>query len=306
MKNRILAVLLILAVIGFGVLIVTDRIDTARENEELAEISRQYNEYLNALLDEQAAIEEELKNYDVNDIGEAGKGYSGYLYLVTEPRYEVDDEVRPVLSDRGTAGHLCLSESSFPGDWDNLAYWQTYEMMDEGWDLVLTVTENTDIRSLLERIADDDLPLPSAAYFPDAGCLEKQAPALREAGIDVAVVRELPETPENSPLTLLLMIDVTDPEFGTVTSGMSDRGQPFVVGISYNESDETYGPERIAAAADHLSGLSVKALYFPELKYNADMYYSSVSRAYKERQERYEQLTMRREEIEDLISSDGI
>ncbi len=308
MKGKtIAAVLLVLSLIGFGVLVWVDHADAVRERERLESMAKQYDEHLDRLVNELEEIEEELKTFDVNDTGDAGKGMAGYCVLITQPRYEIVSEIEPLLTEYGIPGHVCLSESSFPDDEDNISSWQMDELLDMGWDLCITVNGDTDISALIERMREWELPDPVGAYFPDPGAVNAKASELGELGISTIFVGSLEDGSSDSAVRPVRFINSDDTDFRSSAEACAASGETFALRVSPEEYGQGYQFESfrnsVAAAEELRSAGSLKLYTVAEAGEWASRHFSEISSALDQNRKHLEELIARQEEIRSEIST---
>jgi len=308
MKNqKITAFLLIIAVLVFASLLVIDHYDTIRESEELKRQSQESNNNLDQLLEEQIKIENELKSFDINDIGDAGKGYSSYLYLVTEPDYQVMTSVEPSLTSNGAIGHLCVSAKEFPDDIGNASRWQAGLLIMQGWDTVIEVDADTDIDDLISSMEYIELPFPSAAYIPDSSCFETCLPKLKEKSIFTVFVNKLPESGLYDGFTFIPIVGISDTDITAKSAGYAEEGRPFAFAIGFTDQEETFSYPSMDGALTLASALEeqyvISLVSIQEAKELTDKHNSEILDALKSNEVHREELLARLEEIKKEIMS---
>ena len=308
MRNRpLIAVLLVLTIIGFGALIWIHHLDTEREMEDLRKQAEEDGGYIDIWAEELRTVEEELRSFDVDDYGDAGKGLGSYLFLVTEPDYAVMTDVEPALTEEGVKGHLCVSQSDFPDDEGNCSRWQAWLLVDAGWDICIEVTADTDVSDLIYRLWLIDLPEPVAAYFPDSSCINDKAAELRDAGIDVVIVRgDVPsEMPEG--LTAVTCLGIAEDDLQGKADAYASGGESFVFTVGFSRQEEMFSYdvlyEAIAAGRSISDNYGAGMQEFTGMKELADKRNSQIEEALSSNIEHRDELIRRRDELEKLITS---
>ncbi len=308
MRNKsLIAGLLVVTLLVFGALLWIHHLDTVKEMEELRRQAEEDGGYIDIWAEELRTVEEELRNLDIDDYGDAGKGLGSYLFLVTEPDYGVMTDVEPALTEYGITGHLCVSESSFPDDEGNCSRWQAGLLTEVDWDFCIEVTDDTNISDLLYRMWLIDLPEPVAAYLPDGSCLKNKAQELLDAGISIVVIKD--NIPDELPagITAVPCVGISADNMSSAASSYASDGICFAFTIGFEGSDDQFSYDSLDSAVD--TGNAISESYgagiadFTRMKELTDKRNALVSEAINKNIEKRDELIRRREELQELITS---
>ncbi len=171
------AIFLFVVVVG-GIMLLVNRY---RTNKDTA-TKQVYNEESSALQAQKHEIESEIAQLE-NEISDAFSNHGSAVLLYTEPNARILDNIVPMMKDYGYHGSIAISDRYFPGDEGCLSVNEVMDLTNDGWDLCLSVSADTDVSALYNRITATGLPAPVALYCPDDACSQAQAKAAQKLGI---------------------------------------------------------------------------------------------------------------------------
>lgn len=108
-------------------------------------------------------------------------------FLFTEPDARIMTDVLPIMAQSGHVGTVAVSEAFFPGDAGCLTADEALRLLEQGWELCLSVDAGTDVPALLTRLQAAGLPAPTTAYFPEGDCTLARESELSGLGFTAAV-----------------------------------------------------------------------------------------------------------------------
>ena len=102
---------------------------------------------------------------------------------------------------------VCCEENAFPGDENCISVAQAKELVGRGWQFALSLTPESDVKALRDRMTDMGLPSPTAVYFPSADFNsddENEEKKLRALGIKTVLQYDfVPDKEETDVLSYI-------------------------------------------------------------------------------------------------------
>lgn len=179
--STVLILIFVFVLVIGGILLMLNRFKTNKDTQT----KQTYNEESAALQAQKQELESEIAQLE-GEISDAASNHGSAVLLYTEPNARLLDNVVPMMNDYGYHGSIAISDRYFPGNDGCLSVAQVNDLIDDGWDLCLSVSSDTDVAALYNRITDVGLPAPVALYCPDEACSKTQAKAALKLGINYA------------------------------------------------------------------------------------------------------------------------
>ena len=183
--KKAFALLLVIAILGAGVYYMREmEQDDSRNLKELYSEVEPLQRQREALAAERDSLEVDyaLQMRDVGTIQLLFKELSEDIYT----------EVYPLMRDRGIVGVLGVTSKEYPGLQKKLKIDQFNRLLMDGWGSCLIYEKNTNFSKWYDGIADrmerDELPMPTAIFFPEGNYTEAMTQDLIDHGITTVVL----------------------------------------------------------------------------------------------------------------------
>ncbi|MBQ0100821.1 MAG: hypothetical protein KBS39_04910, partial [Lachnospiraceae bacterium] len=161
------------------------------------------------------------------------------VFLCTEPDVRVYTDVRPIMDAAGFTGVVALSYDSFPGEAGCLSEEQMKKLLADGWDTVVTVQKNTDVKALFQKAKAAGF-APKGIYYPTPQVDEAADSLAKDLGVRAVFTYSSDEISAEPSVYRILTLGCNENGIKNVTENSIASSRTMALSIGFRNSRELF------------------------------------------------------------------
>ena len=234
----VVVAVIVIAIAVLGVLGFRRYLHDERQEESIRKAAEEYNISMLEARRKKADLETELAA--LNEQGKVQLENRGTLvFLCAEPDARVYTDVRPILESSGFTGVVALSYDSFPGEAGCLSEGQMKELLADGWDTVVTVQKNTDVKALFRKAKTAGF-APKGIYYPTPQVNEEADSLAKDLGVRAVFTYSSDEISTEPSVYRVLTLGCNENGIKNVTEEGIASSRTMALSIGFSNSRELF------------------------------------------------------------------
>lgn len=234
----VVVAVIVIAIAVLGVLGFRRYLQDERQEESIRKAAEEYNISMLEARRKKAELEEELAA--LTEQGKVQLENRGTLvFLCAEPDERVYTDIRPILENSGFTGVVALSYDSFPGEMGCLSEGQMKELLADGWDTVVTVQKNTDVKALFRKAKTAGF-APKGIYYPTPQVDEEADSLAKDLGVRAVFTYSSDEISTEPSVYRVLTLGCNENGIKNVTEEGIASSRTMALSIGFRNSRELF------------------------------------------------------------------